>query len=115
PFVMWPLVYVLMGCSFGILWHYAVKSRQPQMVKLAQKGIVLFIIHLVFNLVFPVIFIGFHLPVVAFIDILILIAFILTLIWFFKRINRTAAYLLIPYLFWIIYAAALNGAILVLN
>lgn len=115
PFVMWALVYVFMSCSFGIIWHYAVKSHQPRMANLAQKGMVLFAVHLLFNLIFPVILIGFHLPVVAFIDILILIIYVITLIWFFKRINRIAACLLIPYLLWILYAAALNAAIIVLN
>lgn len=115
PFVMWSLVYILIGCSVGIIWHYAVKSRQSQLVKLAKKGIVLFIIHLIFNLIFPILLIGFHWPIVALIDILILIVFILILIKHFKRINLTAAYLLTPYLIWIIYATALDAAIIILN
>lgn len=115
PFVMWSIVYILMGCSIGIIWHYAAKSPSPKTVNRAKKGIVLFGIHLLFNLIFPVILIGFHLPIIAFLDILLLIIFIIVLIWHFNPINRSAAYLLLPYLIWIIYASALNLAIIILN
>lgn len=115
PFVMWSLVYILMGCSVGIVWHRAVKSSSPQTVKLAKQGIILFIIHLGFNLIFPIILIGFRLPLISLIDILILIIFILLLIRKFYPVSRTASFLLIPYLLWIIYATMLNVALLVLN
>lgn len=115
PFVMWTLVYILMGCSIGMVWHYALKSSNSRAIKISRQGIILFIIHLVFNLSFPIILIGFHLPVISLIDIIVLVLFILILIRIFYRINRVASFLLIPYLLWIIYAAMLNVAILVLN
>ncbi len=115
PFVMWTLVYILMGCAIGIIWHYAAKNPVEQTVKLAKKAIVLFVIHLVFNLIFPILLIGFEAPVVALVDILILIIFIGILIKKFLPINKIASRLLIPYLIWIFYATALNVAIIVLN
>lgn len=115
PFVMWSLVYVLIGWSLGLIWHVAVKSRDPAVKKRAKKGVILFLIHLVFNLIFPVILIGMQRPVVALADITILIVWIIILIGYFRPINRTASLLLVPYLVWILYAASLNLAIIILN
>ena len=115
PFVMWTLVYILMGCSVGIVWHHAVKSTGVRTLKLAKTRLVLFSIHLVFNLLFPLFLIGFHLPVISLIDIVILLLFIAVLIRYFYRIHPTASYLLLPYFFWILYATILNISIIVLN
>ncbi len=115
PFVMWTFVYILMGCSVGIIWQYAAKSSDIRILKRAKSGIVLFIVHLIFNLLFPLILIGFQLPLVSLIDILILMVFIVVLIWRFHRISPIASYLLVPYLIWVIYATMLNVSIIVLN
>ncbi len=115
PFAMWTLVYILMGCSAGILWHNAAQNKDTQLASRAKKGLVLFAIHLIFNLIFPVILIGFHKPVIGMIDLLILLGFIGYMIRYFQPINRLAARLLIPYFIWIVYAGALNAAIIVLN
>jgi len=115
PFVMWTLVYILMGWSFGLIWHVAGKSKDPMVRKKARTGIFLFGVHLLFNLIFPIILIGLQRPRIAFVDMLILIVLIGILIRYFYPLNRTAAYLLIPYLLWILYAAALNLSIIILN
>ena len=115
PFVMWTVVYILMGWSFGLIWHIARKSSQPGVRQKARKGILLFVVHLVFNLIFPVLLIGMQRPRVALADMTILIVLIVILIPRFYPLSRTASCLLIPYLLWILYAAALNVSIVVLN
>src|SRR5699024_3675399 len=115
PFVMWTLVYILMGCSVGIIWQYAAKSENTQLKSRAKKGLLFFGIHLLFNLFFPIILIGFHKPIIGLIDIVILLVFIVFLIRFFRPINRVASNLLIPYFLWILYATMLTVAIIVLN
>src|SRR5699024_10398093 len=73
PFVMWTLVYILMGAAVGLLWQQHVKSKDQAVAKRAKKGLQLFGVHLIFNLICPIILIGFRMPVVAFIDMLILL------------------------------------------
>ena len=51
----------------------------------------------------------------AFIWILLLLAVIVAMIILFKRISPLAAYLQIPYLLWVAFAAYLNFAIYLLN
>jgi tryptophan-rich sensory protein len=67
------------------------------------------------NAIWPSLFFGLRSPLLAFIDILFLTCFIIGTILAFYKINRVAAYLLIPYFFWVIYATALNGTIFYLN
>jgi len=52
---------------------------------------------------------------IAFIEILLMGCFIALTINSFYKINKLAAYLLIPYLCWVSFAAVLNGAIWFLN
>lgn len=115
PFVMWTLVYVLLGTALGILWNQAETAKDQNLILKTVKGIFFFGIHLLFNLIFPIILIGLEMPVLSLIDILILIALIVALIFYLHPVNKTASLLLVPYLIWIIYAASLNVAILVLN
>ena len=54
-------------------------------------------------------------PLYAFIEIIILwLAILLTIITFYK-ISKSAAYLLLPYIFWVSFASILNFSILILN
>lgn len=115
PFVMWTLVYILMGSSLGLIWHIAQKSTNAIIRKKAKTGIGLFVIHLLFNLMFPILLIGLQRPRIALADMIILILLIGAMIRYFYSINRTASHLLIPYLIWILYAAALNISIIILN
>lgn len=115
PFIMWTIVYILMGSSLALIWHVAKEGVNFDIRKKAKIGIGLFAAHLLFNLIFPILLIGLQRPRVALIDMIILIIFIGILIWYYYPINRIASFLLIPYLIWIFYAAALNISIIVLN
>ena len=54
-------------------------------------------------------------PGLALIEIVLLWISILTMIIVFSRISKPAAYLQIPYLFWVSFASILNAAIWRLN
>ena len=115
PFVIWPIVYILMGSAAGIIWHIHSKTHNAIVKKKAKISLWIFAVHLVFNLLCPILLISLEAPKIALIDILILNIFIAILIFQFKKINQTASRLLIPYFIWIIYATALNIAIVALN
>jgi tryptophan-rich sensory protein len=51
----------------------------------------------------------------AFFEIIILWLMILALIILYYQVNKTAAYLLIPYILWVSFAAVLNFSIWRLN
>lgn len=115
PKVLWIVVYILMGGSLGIIWHINAVKQYPIIKKFSKVSIIIFLIHLVFNYAYPTLLFGMGKPVLALINILILIAFVIVLIRRFFRLDRVAAFLLTPYLIWLVYATALNIAVIVLN
>lgn len=80
-----------------------------------KMALTLFGIQLALNVLWSIIFFGLKSPFYAFIEIVILwVAILLTIFKFFK-ISKTAAYLLIPYILWVSFAAVLNFSIWIIN
>ena len=103
---VWITLYLLMGISLYLIWNSKKKSK-PAMV--------FFSVQLVLNSLWSILFFGLQNPLFAGIEIIILwIAILLTIVSFYK-ISRTAAYLLIPYILWVSFAAVLNFSIIYLN
>ena len=105
---VWFTLYLLMGISFYIIWN---KSGDSDI----KIPVIIFILQLFFNFIWSVIFFGFKMPGLAFIDILILDVLILVCIFLFYPVSNSASYLLIPYLLWVSFAALLNYKIWILN
>lgn len=111
----WTVLYILMGGSLAIIWQIVSISRYPIIKKFAKRGLVIFLIHLLFNLAWSPIFFGLQMPGLALIVIFIMLALIFILIRHFFRLDRLSAFLLVPYFLWVLFATALNLAIVVLN
>ncbi|WP_297706413.1 TspO/MBR family protein [uncultured Eudoraea sp.] len=106
---VWTLLYILMGIAAGIVWA---KGFHHIWVKTALYN---FGFQLLFNVLWSVVFFGFKNPFWALLVILILLALILLTIKWFNVVSRTAAYLLIPYFFWVCFATILNYKIWEMN
>jgi len=104
---VWTILYALMGIYFYLIWT----SNKKEAGKLKR----FFLIHLVFNSLWSIVFFGLKSPLAALFIILILIFMISYLIIKGFKINRYAPYLLMPYLAWVSFATILNAAIWVLN
>lgn len=100
--IFWTIFYVLMGIS-----HYLTKNDEESN-KICYK-------QLIVNLLWSIIFFTLKLRLLAFIWILLLIYLIIKMIITFKKENKTAAYLQIPYLIWVIFATYLNLGLYILN
>jgi len=105
----WTILYTLMAIAFYLILSTKTKS------KLLNPAITVFIIQLVLNFLWSYIFFTLHLPLLAFIDIIILWLFILLNIIKFAAINKTASYLLYPYIAWVSFASILNFYVVILN
>ncbi|MEO0165173.1 MAG: TspO/MBR family protein [candidate division WOR-3 bacterium] len=106
---VWTVLFILMGIAFYLVWNKGL-SLTP-----VKTAIIIFLIQLVLNVVWSFLFFGLRSPLYAFIEIIILwIAILLTIIYFFK-VSYVAGYLLIPYILWVSFASILNGWIAVLN
>jgi tryptophan-rich sensory protein len=81
----------------------------------AKLPLAIFALQLVLNAAWTPLFFGLHRPDLAFSEIMVLWASILATIVFFYPIHSGAALLLVPYLAWVSFAAALNFAVWRLN
>ncbi len=105
---VWTLLYVLMGISFYMI----LQSTENENRRLA---ISIFVFQLILNFLWSFLFFKFQLLGTAFSEILLLWCSIISMIYIFYRINKTAAVLQIPYLLWVSFASILSGSIWWLN
>lgn len=105
---VWTVLYVLMGVSLYIVW-----MSPPGDAK--ENALLVFSIQLLLNFAWTFMFFYFKLIGPALIEIVVLWVSILMMIFTFHRIDKAAAYIQIPYIFWVSFASILNGFIWKLN
>ena len=106
---VWTLLFLLMGVSLYLIWSKGLESKK------VKTAVLVFSIQLVLNIFWSILFFGLQSPLYAFCEIIILwLAILITIITFYK-ISKPAAYLLLPYILWVSFAAVLNFSILILN
>lgn len=106
---VWTTLFVLMGISAFLIWK---KGLDRKDVKIALGT---FLGQLVLNTLWSIIFFGLHSPGGALVEIVFLWFAILATIITFAKISQPAAWLLVPYIFWVSFAMYLNYAIWSLN
>ena len=107
---VWTVLYILMGIAAGMVWDHMDRQRET-----VRKGLTFFTAQLALNALWSFLFFGLHNPLLAFIEIIILWLLIFETFNVFRRVDRTAANLLLPYLAWVSFATVLNGTIWWLN
>lgn len=111
------------GAAFGIVWLalYAMIGIAVAMILHARGAhwrglaIILFVVQLVLNLCWSPLFFGMHQVTTAFWLILLILAVALATTVVFARIRKAAAWLMVPYIGWLCFAALLNFQIDRLN
>ena len=106
---VWFVLYGLMAAALVLVW------QKDPLAKDIRGWVPLFFVHLLFNAAWMVFFFGLHAVLVALIEILLLLFIVYLLIIGAWEIDRRAAYLLIPYFLWVMFATILNGAIWYMN
>jgi tryptophan-rich sensory protein len=106
---VWTLLYVLMGIALFFVY------RKIKENKSAKSAAIIFVVHLLFNASWSIIFFGAKIIPLAFANIVILWLLIVYLAIIFWRIDKRASILLWPYLAWVSFASVLNYSIMMLN
>jgi benzodiazapine receptor len=106
---VWSALYVCIAVAGGIIWDKI--DSNP----LAKKALLFFAIQLILNTVWSFLFFGLKNPLIALIEIILLLLVIYETYLLFSKINKTAGYLFIPYLMWVSFAMILNASIWWLN
>ncbi|HEU4574107.1 MAG TPA: TspO/MBR family protein [Chitinophagaceae bacterium] len=106
---VWTILYILMGIALFLIW----KSAADSSVK--NTAMYLFAAQMIFNFFWSFIFFRQHQIGWAFAEIVALWLLILLTIFAFGKISSAAAWLLVPYIAWVSFAAILNFTIWRLN
>lgn len=103
---VWTLLYLLMGIAIFLILEKRKKIK---------KAVQLFLIQLALNFMWSPVFFGLKSPLLGLFNIVLMLIFIVLTTKEFYKINKTSAYLMMPYLAWVSFATLLNLAILLLN
>jgi tryptophan-rich sensory protein len=106
--VVWPTLYLMLGLALAMVLN-ARGARDRN------AAIILFLSQFVINLTWSPIFFGAHQVTAAFFIILFMLAIAIATTFAFARVRKAAAWLMVPYLVWISFAAILNFQIDQLN
>ena len=106
---VWTFLYILMGISLYLVWKKDLPAGEKRM------AYTFFALQLLFNFCWSFIFFNQHRIGLAFLDIVVLWVCLLVTIFLFARVSNVAAWLLVPYISWVSFAAILNFTIWKLN
>ena len=104
--VVWTILYILMGISYGIL---KVNNQTDEEINW------IYYIQLAINAIWSIIFFTFKWRLFAFIWIILLAIAVISMIMKFYNKNKVAGLLQIPYILWVTFAAYLNFGFYILN
>lgn len=104
--IMWAILYLFMGVSYGILKSENLNDSKIQRI---------YYLQLFVNGLWSIFFFTFKWRFFAFLWILLLDVLVFLMIYHFYKKNKTSGFLQIPYFIWILFATYLNLAIYLLN
>ncbi len=103
--VVWPLLYIGMSVAAWRVW------RTPH----AKPALRLFALQLAANLLWTIMFFAMQSPALGMGWLLLILLLAIATCWKFYLHDRIAGLLMLPYIWWLCFAAYLNGSILLLN
>ena len=105
---VWTALYLMMAIAGWMVWL----DREVHPVGMA---LTFFAMQLILNASWTAIFFGMRNPGAAFVEIVVLWLAIVATILLFAQIRSAAAWMLVPYIAWVTFAASLNFTIWRLN
>lgn len=106
--IVWTVLYALMGIGASLIW-------QEEPSKERSRGLNLFVAQLIVNFFWSLIFFNARAFGFAAVWLILLWALVLLMILEFRKVRPLAAWLQVPYLFWLTFAAYLNVGFALLN
>lgn len=106
--IVWAILFILMGIG-------AARIYLAPASKTRSRSLLLFLVQLAFNFFWSIIFFNLQAFGFAFLWLIVLWVLILLMILSFRKVDKLAAWLQIPYLLWVTFAAYLNLGVWLLN
>lgn len=105
--IVWTALYILMGIPAYLVYVYGDNKKY--------EALKVYLVSLVINFFWSIIFFRLELQIVALAWIIILLITIIYMAIIFYKQNKIAGYLQIPYILWVAFATILNLSIVILN
>lgn len=106
--IVWPILYFLIALnSYTIIKEYGIKYNKDYIHNL--------FVHYIFNQLYPFLFFKFHSLFGSFVDVTAVLISSLFLYYEAKSLNSKSSKLLLPYLFWNVFALILSVTIFFIN
>ena len=102
---VWTVLYILMSVAIWRIWINYYDN----------KILNLYFFHLFFNMIWSIIFFGFHQIGLALLDFVLILIFIVLLMKIYYLKDKISFFLMVPYFLWSGYALVLNFNIFILN
>ncbi len=108
--IAWTVLYILMGISCYLIWNSDKANKED-----VNKALWIYGIQLALNAAWPLLFFNGKLFSLSLVELIIMLVTVILMTVKFGEINKTASYLQIPYILWLIFAAYLNYSVYILN
>ena len=105
--IVWTILYILMGISSFLIYESMSCHKS--------NCLLLYILNLVLNFTWPIIFFNLEARLFAFLFILLLDIVVVLMNLCFYGIDKRAGYLNVPYIIWLLFATILNFSVYLLN
>ncbi len=105
---VWTTLYLIMGISLYRIWSLPITEERNLAIKI-------FALQMTLNFFWSLIFFKWHLIGLALVEIIVMWIAIAMMIHKFKKLDKFAAYMNIPYLCWVSFATVLNASYYFLN
>jgi len=105
---VWTVLYICIAVSG---WLVYIREKSPIRIFVLQ----VYIVQLILNLLWTCLFFGLHSPLLALIDIVILLCVIFYYILITRNLSRWSSILFVPYGIWVLFATLLNLTMWMLN
>ena len=106
--IVWGILFLLMGASAARIYGAPASPDRTRALRI-------FAVQLAFNFFWSIIFFNFQNFGFAFLWLMALWVLILWMIFTFRKVDRLAAWLQVPYVLWVTFAAYLNFGVWMLN
>lgn len=107
--IVWTILYILMGIGSAIIYNSDANEKNKT------QALFIYALQLIVNFFWSIFFFNQRAFLFSFIWLVILWFLIVAMIVSFEKINKTAAWLQVPYLLWATFAGYLNLMIYLLN
>ena len=105
--IVWTILYILMGISTYLILESKGQNKE--------KALILYGVQLILNASWTYFFFNLNWFLFSFILVIIILILLIYMIKEFHKINPLAAYLQLPYVLWLIFAAILSYNVYLLN